>query len=153
MARYSLKSRMHKCVLLLIILVPLLIGYGCAEPTAQTQQKIDFNAICARRYHTQTLALEDSPTPEAEEYEVYAAVLEAEFIVTRTERIIIQNGVVEDGVEGLSESAIYAAEHLTVTEDLLDDFHTKNQEVYRSTAKVTLSVTLKPFRKHCDSIA
>jgi hypothetical protein len=121
---------MCRRVSLLMILVFLLISHGCAKPQVPRQQEVDFNQICARCYHAQVLELENSPTPEAEEYEVYAAVLEAEFIFTHTERIIIQNGIVEDGIEVLLESAVYAAEALTVTDNLLDDFRAKNQEVY-----------------------
>ena len=117
-------------VSLLMILIPLLISYGCAKPQEQRQHKVDYNEICARKYHAQTLELENSPTPEAEEYKVYVAVLEAEFIFTATERIVIQNGIVEDGIEGVLKSAVYAAEALTVTNDLLNDFRTKNQEIY-----------------------
>ena len=123
---------MHRQAVLLMVLVSLLTGYGCAGPKAQTQSEVDYIEHCARRYHTDVLELVNSPTPEAEEYQVYAAVLEAEFIITRTESIVIHNGfLLEDFVDELSESAIYAAEKLTVTEELLDDFYTKNCKLKR----------------------
>ncbi|HNT73939.1 MAG TPA: hypothetical protein PKH77_02850 [Anaerolineae bacterium] len=131
---------MYKRLLLLIILVFLFIVYDCAKPTSPMLREVQWNKICARRYQAEMLELENSPAPEDEEYEVYVAVLEAEFLTSSIERIVIQNGIVEDGSERLLESMIHVAGDLTVTEDLLDDFRIKNQGTYHFEDRFELNI-------------
>lgn len=132
----------NKCLRTLTALSVLLTCTNCALSRSNSTQsdQAEWAAICSKIFQVEASVKEQWQRLASEEYEVYEAVLEAEFVSDQTEQLIVLEEPVTDGVDWLLERVVGVSEELTVTEAMLIDFQSKHQAAYLIENRFDLTV-------------